>query len=52
MPQEDSVTNQFHQVAFADDFTGCGKLDSLREWFDEIVRLGPYIGYHVNPKKS
>ena len=52
MPQEDSVTNQFHQVAFADDFTGCGKLDSLREWFDEIVRLGPYIGYYVNPKKS
>ena len=47
MPQEDSVTNQFHQVAFADDFTGCGKLDSLREWFDEIVRLAPYYVFAV-----
>ena len=42
----------FQHVAFADDFTACGKLASLKQWFDEICRLGPYIGYYVNPTKT
>ena len=47
-----SSSNPFYNVAFADDFTGCEKLESLKQWFAEIFRLGPFIGYHVNPTKT
>lgn len=31
-----SSINLFYNVAFADDFTGCGKIESLKQWFGEI----------------
>lgn len=40
------------QVAFADDLTGGGKLRALRMWWDQIVLMGPYIGYFAEPSKS
>ena len=33
------------QVAFADDLTGPGSLELLNKWCDEIVRVGPFLGY-------
>ena len=47
-----SSSNLFYNVAFANDFTGCGKLESLKQWFGEICRLDPFIGYYVNPTKT
>ena len=47
-----SSSNPFYNVAFADDFTGFGKLESLKQWFGEICRLGPFIRYYVNPTKT
>ena len=47
-----SSSNPFYNVAFADDFTGFGKLESLKQWLGEICRLGPFIGYYVNPTKT
>ena len=40
------------QTAFADDLTGAGTLLALREWWDDIVDKGPYIGYFAKPSKS
>ena len=39
-------------AAFADDLFGAGKFDHLRKWWDAIVNLGPYIGYHAKASKS
>ena len=47
-----SSSNPFYNVAFADDFTVYGKLESLKQWFGEICRLGPFIGYYVSPAKK
>ena len=46
-----SSSNPFYNVAFTNDFTGCGKLESLKRWLGEICRLGPFIGYYVNSTK-
>ena len=40
------------KIAFADDFGGVGTIESLREWWDSITELGPYIGYYPNDSKS
>ena len=47
-----SSSNPFYNFAFADDFTGCWKLESLKQWFREICRIGPFIGYHVKPTET
>ena len=40
------------QVAFAGDLTGSGKLENLKDWWDNIVEYGPFIGYFVKESKS
>ena len=40
------------KIAFADDFGGVGTIEFLREWWDSITELGPYIGYYPNDSKS
>ena len=47
-----SLSNPFYNVDFADDFPGRGKLKSLKQWFDEICRRGPFIRYYVNPTNT
>ena len=44
--------NSFDNATFADDFTGCGKLESSKQWFGEICRLCPFIGYYVYRTKT
>ena len=39
-------------VAFADDVTAVGKLQSLRAWWDNLMELGPMFGYTPQPTKS
>ena len=40
------------QAWFADDATAGGKLRSLRQWWDDLERMGPDYGYYVNSAKS
>ena len=40
------------KISFADDFSGVGTIQYLREWWDLIEEIGPYIGYHPNGSKS
>ena len=40
------------KISFADDYSGVGTIQHLREWQDSIGELGPYIGYHPNDSKS
>jgi hypothetical protein len=49
LDQEESGTCQ---VAYADDLSGGGKVESLRKWFNGIIEKGPIFGYHAEPTKS
>jgi len=39
------------QVWYADDATGCDKLEKLRGWFDRLLDEGPAYGYYPKPSK-
>ena len=41
-----------HQAWFADDATAGGNLTNLKEWWEQIVRLGPDYGYYPNALKT
>lgn len=38
--------------AYADDFSGAGKLAELRRWWDKLSETGPAYGYFPNSAKS
>ena len=40
------------QVWFADDATGAGSCEDLRQWWVQIDHLGPTFGYHPNGVKT
>ena len=40
------------QVWLADDATAAGKISSLKEWYDHLIKEGKKIGYLVNRSKS
>ena len=40
------------QVWYADDSTGGGTLDELRDWWVQLCESGPKYGYHPNPSKT
>jgi hypothetical protein len=40
------------QVWYADDGTGCDSLQSLRNWWYELVKEGPAYGYFPKPSKT
>ena len=40
------------RIAFADDFTGIGKINKLKIWWDSINEHGPFVGYYPEPSKS
>ena len=42
----DENTTKTKQVAFADDVNGCGKLDSVRQYWEGISSNGPKYGYY------
>ena len=41
-----------HQIWYADDACGAGKINSLRVWWDQINILGPRFGYFPNATKT
>jgi hypothetical protein len=40
------------QVWFADDAAAGASVDRLKEWWDDLLKLGPAYGYHPNPEKT
>lgn len=40
------------QCWFADDATGCGSLDEVRKWWDDLSENGPALGYFPNAKNA
>jgi len=40
------------QVWFADDASGAGSLQGLRQWWDVLSTLGPSFGYYPKPSKT
>ena len=44
------MNERIKRLALVDDFTGAGKLQELRSWWDSIASHGPNINYY--PKAS
>ena len=40
------------QVWYADDATGAGSCDELRQWWHQVEHLGPTYGYYPNSAKT
>ena len=40
------------QVWYADDACACGRLASLRQWWDQLCELGPGFGYSPTALKT
>ena len=39
------------QVWYADDATGCDRLEKLKVWYDKLLSEGPNYGYYLSPSK-
>ena len=48
LPHNRSTANQ---CWFADDATGAGPLEEVKQWWDELREAGPPLGYYPNSKK-
>ena len=51
-----NITSERHKEqtraeAYADDFSTAGKIDGIRCWWDNLLRIGPLFGYHPEAKK-
>ena len=46
------VSRNVTQVWYADDASGVGSVNHLREWWDKISSIGPNFGYFANASKS
>ena len=52
LPLIKKLTREAKQVWFADDATGGGKLQQLRQWWDKLNECGPAFGYFPNAVKT
>ena len=46
------ITPDVKQICLADDVTGGGTLNNLKEWWDSMITQGKRFGYYVNQSKS
>ena len=46
------TTRNVKQIWLADDTTGAGTIQQLKEWWDAVIDLGNKFGYYVNQLKS
>ena len=42
------AVTQAKQCWFADDATGCGSIQNIKVWWDELTVAGPDLGYYPN----
>ena len=47
-----SLDSSTLQAWFADDSAACGKLQTIKSWWDQICHLGPAYGYYPNASKT
>ena len=40
------------QIWYADDAASMGRIHQIREWWNDLVKLGPGYGYHPNAAKT
>ena len=40
------------KVAFADNFSVAGSLNSIKDYWDKLTAIGPIYGYFLKPVKS
>ena len=45
------VKSAASQCWYADDANGCGSLEDVKTWWDELMRSGPPLGYFPSPQK-
>ena len=45
------VKSAASQCWYADDATGCGSLEDVKTWWDELMGSGPPLGYFPSPPK-
>ena len=43
--------NEGVDVWYADNASSCAHLHALKEWFVQLLRVGPSCGYHPEPTK-
>ena len=46
------ISNSVTQVWYADDTAALGSVTELRNWWDNLVKLGPDFGYFANSTKT
>ena len=46
------ISNSVTQVWYADDAAALGSVTELRNWWDNLVKLGPDFGYFANSTKT
>ena len=44
--------NSVKMVGYADDFTACGTVTSIKKCWVTLCKLGPKFGYHPKPSKT
>jgi hypothetical protein len=45
------ISSDTKQCWFADDASDSGKLDEIKEWWDELIVAWPNLGYYPKAKK-
>ena len=52
LPMIRRLSNSVTQVWYADNVAAIGSLVNLRDWWNDLARIGPSYGYFSNPAKS
>ncbi len=45
-------TSDTKQAAYADDLVSAGKIQTLRSWWERLLKIAPKVGYYPKPCKS
>ena len=45
------IPSDAKQCWYADDASGSGSLEAIKQWWDELSEAGPNLGYYPNAKK-
>lgn len=52
LPLIQRLNHEVKQVWYAYDATAGGRIDRLRGWWNNVLKLGPEYGYFANPTKT
>ena len=46
------ISSDLKQRCYADDASGFGSLEAIKQWWEELTEAGPDLGYYPNAKKG